>query len=329
MADDLMKAVPEENGAPAEANVEDASKVAPRDVSDTTPKPDPVEVTNSAVNKEEATNSGANKEEESVASPSVSSSSSGMDTLTAKALQREMKEGLAMKRAPDTSTDEEDYEPKERSGFQPSPCPTPSSSAAAVAAASAQGCQRNEEGYLLWGRVRGFSYWPAVVTVDPEDGMTIWEADHEENVDGVHKYHVHFLAYENQRAWLPERAIMEFKGMDAYNKLASTAKGPKKKEFFPTAKRQRQLFDKAVELAEQALALPPNKRLEMLGYVYVLIEPKKKAPVKTKAARKTVNAEKKSSPSQGASAGGPTRRKRKRMTNRKPSNEENIRPSFR
>ena len=30
-----------------------------------------------------------------------------------------------------------------------------------------------KEGCLLWAKIRGYSYWPGVVTVDPLDGLTI------------------------------------------------------------------------------------------------------------------------------------------------------------
>ena len=30
-----------------------------------------------------------------------------------------------------------------------------------------------KEGYLVWGKIRGFSYWPGIITVDPMDGLTV------------------------------------------------------------------------------------------------------------------------------------------------------------
>lgn len=33
-----------------------------------------------------------------------------------------------------------------------------------------------KEGYLVWAKVKGYSYWPGVVTVDPVDGLTVKES---------------------------------------------------------------------------------------------------------------------------------------------------------
>ena len=138
---------------------------------------------------------------------------------------------------------------------------------------SSQAVKMNEEGFLLWGRVKGYSYWPGVITVDPEEGLTEWKAD--DNGGQFPKYHVHFLGYENQRAWLSERFIMEYNGYEEYKKLADGMKGPKRKEFYPASKTLMKNFLKGVDLAEKARSLPPQDRLPMLGFVYVLIEPKK------------------------------------------------------
>lgn len=139
---------------------------------------------------------------------------------------------------------------------------------------SSQAVKMNEEGFLLWGRVKGYSYWPGVITVDPEEGLTEWKAD--DSGGQFPKYHVHFLGYENQRAWLSERSIMEYNGYEDYKKLAEGVKGPKRKEFYPASKALMKNFLKGVDLAEKARALPPQERLPMLGFVYVLIEPKKR-----------------------------------------------------
>ena len=172
----------------------------------------------------------------------------------------------------------------------------------------------NEEGFLLWGRVRGYSYWPGVVTVDPEEGLTEWKA--EDNGGQFPKYHVHFLGYENQRAWLSERFIMEFNGYEEYKKLAEGVKGPKRKEFYPASKSLMKNFLKGVDLAEKARALPPQERLPMLGFVYVLIEPKKRMKRgKSKPDKTSGNSEVSSSaisPEHGSGANARKAQKRKR-----------------
>merc|ERR1711997_401449 len=88
-----------------------------------------------------------------------------------------------------------------------------------------------KEGYLVWGKIRGFSYWPGIITVDPMDGLTVKFM--KKNSD-VPYSHVHFLGYErSQRAWLPENMIMEFKGIDHFVELGSRipSTSPKKKDF--------------------------------------------------------------------------------------------------
>ena len=147
-------------------------------------------------------------------------------------------------------------------------------SASSFLPSDSKGLKINEEGFLLWGRVKGYSYWPGVITVDPEDGLTEWSPG--DNGAQFPKYHVHFLGYENQRAWLTERSIMEYRGYEEYKRLAEGSKGSKRKEFYPASKALMKQFLKAVDLAEKARALPPQDRLPMLGYVYLLIEPKRK-----------------------------------------------------
>merc|ERR1712110_920232 len=124
-----------------------------------------------------------------------------------------------------------------------------------------------KEGYLVWGKIRGFSYWPGIITVDPMDGLTVKFMKESSDIPYSH---VHFLGYErSQRAWLPETNIMEFKGIEHFVDMA--AKNPSKKKDFAPKKSLLERFEKGMDIAESVLALPFRQRLEKLDLVYVLI----------------------------------------------------------
>ena len=121
------------------------------------------------------------------------------------------------------------------------------------------------EGCLLWAKIKGYSYWPAIVTVDPIDGMTVKITENSSRC----RVHVHFLGYADMRAWVPYVNVILFEGKVSYDKLAATAKNIK--DYYPTKKYMR-LFEKAVNLAEETNQCPQESRLKKLGLVYVLID---------------------------------------------------------
>lgn len=122
----------------------------------------------------------------------------------------------------------------------------------------------DQEGCLLWAKLRGYCYWPGVTTVDPMGGQVV-----KANEKKKRKAHVHFLGYDNLRSWIPEAQLLAYKGIEAFKLMAAKAKN--KKDFFPTKKYQT-YFDKAVQVADSVQDLDPKPRLEKLGLVYVLIE---------------------------------------------------------
>ncbi|TRY62839.1 hypothetical protein TCAL_14314 [Tigriopus californicus] len=130
--------------------------------------------------------------------------------------------------------------------------------------------ERFQEGYLVWAKVKGYSYWPAVVTVDPVDAVTV-KFKFSPAFRRVSRSHVHFLAYANQRAWIHESSMLHFKGIKAYQIMAKRLGSKRAKDFFPTKKYQ-EMFDKAVALAEEVLPLPFPERIKRLGYVYVKVQ---------------------------------------------------------
>lgn len=130
--------------------------------------------------------------------------------------------------------------------------------------------ERFQEGYLVWAKVKGYSYWPAVVTVDPVDAVTV-KFKFSPAFRRVSRSHVHFLAYPNQRAWIHESSMLHFKGIKAYQIMAKRLGAKRAKDFFPTKKYQ-EMFDRAVALAEEVLPLPFPERVKRLGYVYVKVQ---------------------------------------------------------
>ena len=85
------------------------------------------------------------------------------------------------------------------------------------------------------------------------------------------KIHVHFLGYDNMRAWVTDDNVLPFKGKAEYDDIASKCPKNKLKDYFPTKKYVR-LFDKGVEVAEDVSKLTVESRLKKLGLVYVPIE---------------------------------------------------------
>ena len=110
-----------------------------------------------------------------------------------------------------------------------------------------------KEGVLLWAKIRGYSYWPGIVTVDPMDAVSIQFNEKTEttptNKRGAprsrFKIHVHFLGYDNMRAWITDDNIIPYEGKSAYLNMANNCQKAKLKDYFPTKKYQR-LFEKAI-----------------------------------------------------------------------------------
>ena len=82
------------------------------------------------------------------------------------------------------------------------------------------------------------------------------------------KIHVHFLGYDNMRAWVTDDNVMPFEGKSAYDELAKKCPKHKEKDYYPTKKYQR-LFEKGVKVAEDIEKLGLYARLKKLGLIYV------------------------------------------------------------
>ncbi|CAB4058959.1 unnamed protein product [Lepeophtheirus salmonis] len=96
--------------------------------------------------------------------------------------------------------------------------------------------QMTIEGCLLWAKIRGFSYWPGITTVDPYEGVT-------------------------------SKVIESSKRYEKFKELAY--KFPKRKKDFEPGKKFRNIFERAVKEAEAVMCIPVALRLEKLGFVYI------------------------------------------------------------
>eukprot|EP00096_Caligus_rogercresseyi_P016118 TRINITY_DN8670_c0_g1_i1.p1 TRINITY_DN8670_c0_g1~~TRINITY_DN8670_c0_g1_i1.p1 ORF type:complete len:607 (+),score=138.11 TRINITY_DN8670_c0_g1_i1:180-2000(+) len=157
---------------------------------------------------------------------------------------------------------------------------------------SEEGSFDHREGILLWAKIRGFSYWPGVVTVDPFQGKTL------KSTKKTQKLHIHFLAYDNLRAWVNKGDILPYEGESAFKELSERCTPGKRKKDFEPGKKFKNIFVRAVAEAESVLNVPLDQRLRTLGFVYV--------------------------PAQGTSRQGTTKAKRRK--NKASPKEESLNP---
>ncbi|XP_033763559.1 uncharacterized protein LOC117344830 isoform X2 [Pecten maximus] len=114
------------------------------------------------------------------------------------------------------------------------------------------------EGSVVWARMVGYPWWPAMVEIDP-DTETFFELVSENSMFPSH-YHVVYLDNKVSRAWVKASAILPFhRGSEELNKslyLTKKSKGPN--------------FKKEVDAAKQnalaALELPTKERLKQFSF---------------------------------------------------------------
>jgi len=151
------------------------------------------------------------------------------------------------------------------------------------------------EGTLVWAKMRGYPFWPAVITRDPDDGEFVKVSDSVYKTQK--KIHVLFLEYNNQRAWIPCASVNLYKGRQKFEAERLAASQSKKKDFTP-GKRYESQFERATAFAEELALLNNDDRLEkvLLKYGWVMVsepgsgpEGSTKEPLKKK--RKTMKVE--------------------------------------
>ena len=126
------------------------------------------------------------------------------------------------------------------------------------------------EGSLVWSKMRGYPYWPSIVTRDPADGKFVKVAD--TIYKKTRRLHVLFLEYGQQRAWIGSSSVKMYKSHDSFLKDKALATKKTKPDYNPN-KRLKPSFDKAVTYAESLRELRNSERLEqvLLKYGWAMV----------------------------------------------------------
>jgi hypothetical protein len=119
--------------------------------------------------------------------------------------------------------------------------------------------------------LQGYSFWPCVVSRDPEGGEFVKFPDRLSK--SQKKIHVLFLEYNNQRAWIQLGSIKTYNGVKDFKEQKALVSKSKKKDFEP-GKRYEGQFERALEYAEELAKLTDDDRLEqvLLRYGWVMVE---------------------------------------------------------
>jgi len=104
-----------------------------------------------------------------------------------------------------------------------------------------------KEGDIVWARLRGYPWWPAVLSKCPAlMNGGLWFIEKGKKI----KYHCIFLAWKKERAWVDEGSVREFSQDDIGN--------DRKKEYKVNHKDFRISHSQALELASDILNDPHN-----------------------------------------------------------------------
>jgi len=114
------------------------------------------------------------------------------------------------------------------------------------------------EGMLVWARVQGYPFWPAVIVREQR-------SEHFSNPSkgGRVRIHVMFLAYQKQTAWVGEASLVPFYEADQFKSFLISGSKKSQKDFIPT-KTMANSHRKAVEIATQLLPKSLYNRQEYL-----------------------------------------------------------------
>jgi len=114
------------------------------------------------------------------------------------------------------------------------------------------------EGMLVWARVQGYPFWPAVIVREQKsDEFSI------PSKTGLVRIHVMFLAFHNQTALVGETSLVPFHCPDQFKHLLSSGNKKHQKDFLPS-KNLAPNYNLAVKTAQELLPESLYNRLEHL-----------------------------------------------------------------
>lgn len=114
------------------------------------------------------------------------------------------------------------------------------------------------EGMLVWARVQGYPFWPAVIVREQRS-----EYFSNPSKGGRVRIHAMFLAYQKQTAWVGEAALVPFHVADQFKTFIDSGNKKSQKDFVPT-KTMANKHSQAIKIATQLLPMSLYNRLEYL-----------------------------------------------------------------
>ena len=116
-----------------------------------------------------------------------------------------------------------------------------------------------ELGEYAWSKLGRWPYWPSIVCPDPDtkEFTTVKESKQ----FGNHRlFHVEFFG--GKRAWVKQKHMLSFEGLEAFEELGNSMDKVKKADFFPTGYTLK-LWLSAVEECLSALEKSEDKQIEL------------------------------------------------------------------
>jgi len=115
------------------------------------------------------------------------------------------------------------------------------------------------EGMLVWARVQGYPFWPAVIVREQKS-----EEFSIPSKTGLVRIHVMFLAFHKQTALVGETSLVPFSSGDQFKDLLSSANKKSQKDFRPN----KTLAPKYNLAVKTAMELLPRSLYYRLEYLY-------------------------------------------------------------